>query len=70
VVHPVGGSSGWSRTFEADGRLLALDGYWHTVHDHHHACAAAGLQVTAWEEPSLPQAPAFPAALVVRASRS
>ena len=69
VVHPVGATAGWSRTFEAEGRRVSIDGYWHSVDDHRQACAAAGLRVTAWEEPVLTEAPEHPAVLVVRASR-
>ena len=69
VVHPVGATAGWSRTFEADGRRVAIDGYWHSVEDYRQACAAAGLRVTAWVEPVLTEAPQHPAVLVVRASR-
>ena len=70
VVHPVGATAGWSRTFEAAGRRVAIDSYWHSVADHRRACAAAGLRVTAWEEPVLTEAPEHPAVLVVRAARS
>jgi malonyl-CoA O-methyltransferase len=69
VVHPIGATAGWSRTFEAGGRRVAVDGYWHSVEAHRQACAAAGLRVTAWEEPLLIEAPEHPAVLVVRASR-
>ena len=69
VVHPVGATAGWSRTFEAEGRQVAIDGYWHSVEDHRQSCAAAGLGVTAWAEPVLTEAPQHPAVLVVRASR-
>lgn len=68
VVHPVGGTNGWARTFEVNGRRVAIDGYWHTVDEHSQACAAAGLRVTAWEEPVLAEAPKYPAVLVVRAT--
>jgi malonyl-CoA O-methyltransferase len=69
VVHPAGGPAGWSRTFQAQGRTMAVDGFWHTVEDHRQACAAAGLTITAWEEPAAPEAPRYPAVLVVRATR-
>lgn len=69
VVHPIGGPKGWQRTFEAHDRSIAIDGYWHTAEQHRQACAAAGLRITAWEEPLLPEAPEFPAVLVVRAQR-
>lgn len=69
VVHPVGAAAGWARTFEAQGRHVQIDGYWHTVDDHLRGCAAAGLRITAWEEPVLADAPRHPAVLVVRASR-
>ena len=69
VVHPVGATQGWARTFDVDHRQLAVDGYWHSVDEHRRACAAAGLRITASVEPVLPQAPHHPAVLVVRASR-
>lgn len=69
VVHPSGGTNGWARTFDVNGRRVAIDGYWHTVDEHSQACAAAGLRVTAWQEPVLAEAPTYPAVLVVRASR-
>ena len=69
VVHPVGAAEGWSRTFAAAGRQFAIDTYWHTAEDHRHACEAAGLRITAWQEPVLVEAPRQPALLVVRASR-
>jgi malonyl-CoA O-methyltransferase len=67
VVHPVGATAGWSRTFEAGGRQIAIEGYWHSVDDHRQACAAAGLSITAWAEPGLSES-GPPVALVVRAS--
>jgi malonyl-CoA O-methyltransferase len=69
VVHPVGAAAGWSRTFAANGRQFAIHTYWHTPEDHRHACEAAGLRITAWQEPVLAEAPHHPALLVVRASR-
>ena len=69
VVHPAGRRAGWSRTFEAGGRVRAIDGHWHSVDAHQSACQRAGLIVTAWEQPVLDEAPACPAALVVRAER-
>jgi len=48
VVHPDGEAAGWSRTFESDGRQLAVDGYWHSLDRHRHACAAAGLAIEEW----------------------
>lgn len=68
VVHPIGGSAGWLRTFEAQGRLMSIDGYWHTAEEHRQACAAAGLTITAWEEPGLAEWVKDPVVLVVRAS--
>ena len=69
VVHPIGATQGWSRTFDLGGRSIAIDSYWHGVAKHRAACLAAGLQITAWQEPVLPQAPDHPAVLVVRAVR-
>ena len=67
VVHPAGEAAGWSRTFESGGRQWAIDGFWHSLDRHRHACAAAGLAVEEWREPSLPSAPDQRAALIVRA---
>jgi malonyl-CoA O-methyltransferase len=69
VVHPIGAALGWSRTFAVDGRSVAVDGYWHSTAVHRHACASAGLRITAWQEPVLAEAPDHPALLVVRAVR-
>lgn len=69
VVHPIGATQGWSRTFDVGGRSIAIDSYWHGVAKHRKACAAAGLRVSAWREPVLPEAPDHPAVLVVRAER-
>jgi malonyl-CoA O-methyltransferase len=69
VVHPAGARAGWSRTFEANGRRIAVAGYWHSLAEHQQAAAAARLQITAWQEPVVPEAPAHPGLLVVRASR-
>lgn len=69
VVHPIGASNGWQRTFDAGGRLVAIATCWHSADDHRRACAAAGLRVTAWQEPHVAEAPRHPAALVIRASR-
>ena len=69
VVHPAGADAGWSRTFDAGGRQVAINGYWHSADEHRQACRAAGLRVTAWQEPVLREAPDLPAVLVVRAAR-
>ena len=69
VVHPAGGQAGWSRTFAAGGRQNAIATWWHSADEHRRSCAAADLQVTAWEEPVLPEAPQHPAVLVVKAER-
>jgi malonyl-CoA O-methyltransferase len=69
VVHPDGADAGWSRTFDAGGRQVAINSYWHSLDEHRQACRAAGLRVTAWQEPVLREAPDLPAVLVVRASR-
>lgn len=69
VVHPAGADAGWSRTFDAGGRQVAINGYWHSADEHRQACRAAGLRVTAWQEPLLREAPDLPAVLVVRAAR-
>jgi malonyl-CoA O-methyltransferase len=69
VVHPAGEAAGWSRTFDSDGRLWAIDGFWHSVDRHRRACAAAGLAIEECREPALDQMPNHRAALVVRAER-
>jgi len=69
VVHPSGEAAGWSRTFESDGRQLAIDGYWHSLDRHRQACAAAGLTIEEWREPALDELPGQRAVLVVRARR-
>jgi malonyl-CoA O-methyltransferase len=67
VVHPAGESAGWSRTFESNGRQLAIDGFWHSLDRHRQACAAAGFAIEEWREPELPAGQR--AVLVVRARR-
>ena len=67
VVHPDGARLGWSRSFEIGGRLCAVKTYWHSREEHQGACAAAGLAIDAWQEPSLDEKPDTPVALVVRA---
>ena len=69
VVHPAGANAGWSRTFDAGGRQVAINSYWHSADDHRQACQTSGLRVTAWQEPVMTAAPDHPAVLVVRASR-
>jgi len=69
VVHPAGEAAGWSRTFEEDGRQVAIDGFWHTLDHHRQACAAAGLTIDEWREPELAEVPGQRALLVVRARR-
>jgi len=69
VVHPAGEALGWSRTFEIDGRQLAIDSYWHPATRHREAAAAAGLAIEEWREPRLPERPDQRAVLVVRARR-
>jgi len=68
VVHPGGEAAGWSRTFESNGRTLAIDGYWHSLDRHRQACQAAGLAIEEWREPALPSAPDQRALLIVRAN--
>ena len=67
VVHPAGEADGWSRTFETDGRQLAIQSFWHSLDRHRHACAAAGLAIDDWREPALNDGRR--AVLVVRARR-
>jgi malonyl-CoA O-methyltransferase len=70
VVHPAGEAAGWSRTFESDGRLWAIDGFWHSLDRHRQACAAAGFTIEECCEPALPERPHQNAVLVVRARSS
>ena len=65
VVHPAGEAEGWSRTFESDGRTLAVESFWHSVDRHRQACATAGLTIDQWREPTLDDGRR--AVLVVRA---
>jgi malonyl-CoA O-methyltransferase len=67
VVHPDGESAGWSRTFESDGRQLAIDSFWHSLDRHRQACAAAGLAIEEYREPAIA---AVPTVLVIRARSS
>ena len=69
VVHPIGATQGWSRTFDVAGRSIAIDSYWHGVARHRRACESVGLRITAWQEPVLPEVPDHPALLVVRTVR-
>ena len=69
VVHPAGEEHGWQRTFETDGRQVAIDGFWHSLDRHREACAAAGFTIDQWREPELAKAPGRRAVLVVRARR-
>ena len=69
VVHPAGEAAGWSRTFEIDGRRLAIDSHWHSLARHRDAAAAAGLFIEEWREPALAEFPDQRAVLVVRARR-
>ena len=66
VVHPAGEAEGWSRTFESEGRQLAIDGFWHSLDRHRQACAAARFTIDQWREPALSDGRR--AVLVVRAS--
>ena len=70
VVHPAGEAAGWTRTFESDGRLWAIDGFWHSLDRHRQACAAAGLAIEECREPALAEMPHQRAVLVMRAARS
>jgi malonyl-CoA O-methyltransferase len=69
VVHPTGEAAGWSRTFESDGQLWAIDGFWHSIDRHREACAAAGFVIEECREPALAELPNQRAVLVVRATR-
>ncbi|HYE85957.1 MAG TPA: class I SAM-dependent methyltransferase [Vicinamibacterales bacterium] len=67
VVHPVGEAAGWSRSFDAGGRQVAIDGHWHSADRHRHACQAAGLAIESWHEPE--DTTGQPVVLVIRARR-
>ena len=67
VVHPAGEAEGWSRTFESEGRQLAIDSFWHSLDRHRQACIAAGFTIDEWREPALGDGRR--AVLVVRARR-
>ena len=69
VVHPAGEAKGWSRSFDSDGRAVAVDGFWHSLERHREACVAAGLTIDEWREPEIAQRPGDRAVLVVRARR-
>ena len=69
VVHPAGEAAGWLRTFESDGRTVAVDGFWHSLDRHRAACAMAGLAVEEWREPELPEASGQRVLLAVRARK-
>jgi malonyl-CoA O-methyltransferase len=69
VVHPSGAAAGWSRTFENEGRQLAIESHWHSLDRHREACQAAGLSIEEWREPALAELPAQRAVLVIRARR-
>jgi len=69
VVHPAGEAAGWSRTFEIDGRQLAIDSHWHSLARHREAAASAGLSIEQWREPAIAERPGQRAVLVVRARR-
>ncbi len=50
--HPLATLSGWQRSFTtAGGQTLILEHYLHLYSDHHVACQAAGLSITAVLEP-------------------
>jgi SAM-dependent methyltransferase len=69
VVHPDGEQHGWQRTFESQGRRLAIDGFWHSIDRHRVACAAAGFTIEESRQPELAHAPGRRAVLVIRARR-
>ncbi len=73
--HPFGTLSGWQRSFTAaNGAAFQLEHYLHLYGDHHWACQAAGLTITALLEPAGGEhAPAgfqnLPVVLVIRATK-
>lgn len=69
VVHPAGEAAGWSRSFEVEGRHVAIDSHWHSLARHRDALGAAGLTIEQWREPVLAERPDQRAVLVVRARR-
>lgn len=68
TLHPIGEHLGWTRTYDSADGVRSLPAHWHTVAEHHAACAAAGLEIEAVREPSL-QRGGQPVAMVVRARR-
>ena len=56
VVHPRGGTMGWSRSFETQDGPQAVVTYWHSLTDHERACARARLAIEVTAEPRLPTA--------------
>lgn len=70
VVHPRGAHDGWRREFDAGGQRYAVAGRWHARDAHLRACQAAGLRVSAVDEPDVAGAPSpGPVALVVTAEK-
>lgn len=73
--HPFGTLSGWQRSFTtANGAAFQLEHYLHLYTDHHRACQAAGLTITALLEPAGGEhAPAgfqhLPVVLAIRAEK-
>lgn len=74
--HPFGTLSGWQRSFTtANGAAFQLEHYLHLYGDHHRACCAAGLTITALLEPAGGEhAPAgfqhVPVVLVIQAEKT
>jgi malonyl-CoA O-methyltransferase len=74
--HPFGTLSGWQRSFTtANGATFNLEHYLHLYSDHHGACQAAGLTITALLEPvGGEHAPAgfqhVPVVLVIQATKT
>jgi malonyl-CoA O-methyltransferase len=68
TVHPVGRELGWQRTYLSDGMPQSLPAHWHSLEDQRRACATAGLDIEAIDEPALMRGgPSV--AMVIRARR-
>lgn len=71
--HPFATLSGWQRSFTtAQGTTMTLEHYLHLYSDHHRACQAAGLSITAVLEPlaekyASSSSQQLPVVLVIRA---
>lgn len=72
ILHPVGATQGWTRSFDTpDGREVIASS-WHSIEANLNACRSAGLVVDARREPTVGANASLgnsPVALVIRATR-